>query len=58
MFVVYTEIIGKEIERWFYGRYTSYERANEVALALGGEYPIYHCVCKEEDIVRFGIRNC
>lgn len=56
-YVVYTEILKEEgIERWYYGTYTR-ERANEVALQLGNEYPIYHCVIEAEEAVEFGIKN-
>lgn len=56
MYIVYTEIHENGIERWYYGTYDRHT-ANEVALALGGEYPIYHCVCKAEEADAFGILN-
>lgn len=56
MYIVYTEIIGEELERWYYGTYTR-EEANRVAYELGGDYPVYHCVCKAEDAEKFNILN-
>lgn len=60
MWDVYTEIHkdGK-CERWFYGRYESRERANEVALDLGVSYVerTWHCVCKSEDSASMGVKN-
>lgn len=55
-YIVYTEILENGVERWYYGTY-DYDRANEVALELGSEYPIYHCVCALEDAERMGVKN-
>lgn len=57
-YIVYTEIHHDqgETERWYYGTYTR-EKANEVAIELGNNYPIYHCVCEEKDAEKFGILN-
>lgn len=58
MWVVYTEIHENEnIDRWYYGTYKDRDRANEVALELGNEYPIYHCVVSLEDSIKFNIKN-
>lgn len=59
MFVVYTEIFheNNNVERWFYGRYPSRNRANEVAMMLGREYPIFHCVVPEEEAIALGVKN-
>ena len=56
-YIVYTEILENgKVERWYYGTYNR-DRANEVALELGGEYPIYHCVCALADAERMGVQN-
>ena len=55
-YIVYTEIHHDEVERWYYGTYDR-EKANDVALEMGGAYPIYHCVCKEEDAEELNIQN-
>lgn len=59
MYVVYTEILNgtPNPERWYYGTFESSNRANEVALRLGSEYPTYHCVADLEDAEELGIRN-
>lgn len=58
MFITYTEIHGENgLERWFYGAYNTRERANEVALELGSEYPVYRCVCEAAEAKELGIRN-
>ena len=57
MFIVYTEILGDTIQRWYYGTYADNNRANEVALELGGAYPVYHCVCSIDDAQDLGILN-
>ena len=58
MYVVYTEIHENgQVERWYYGTYDTSNRANEVALMLGGEWPIYHCVCDADKAKDFGIQN-
>ena len=58
MYIVYTEIHEKgKVERWYYGAYENSNRANEVALMLGQEYPIFHCVCKAEDAEKLNIQN-
>lgn len=58
MYIVYTEIIKENgVERWYYGTYRESDRANEVALELGGEHPIYHCVCGAEDAKALKILN-
>lgn len=55
--VVYTETITENgIERWYYGTYDE-DRANKVALELGGEYPTYHCVCREDEVEELEIKN-
>lgn len=58
-YVVYTKIHKEDgtIERWYYGVYKNEDRANEVALELGGEYPVYHCICEEEEAKNYGIMN-
>ena len=56
-YIVYTEIIGKTIERWFYGKYSSEEKANEIALKLRNEYPTFHCVIEEDKIDGYNIKN-
>ena len=62
-YIVYTEIHhehgspeNEHPERWYYGTY-DYTKANEVALELGGKWPIYHCVCEEELAKYLGIQN-
>ena len=58
MYVVYTEIHENgSLERWYYGTYSSKNRANEVALELGGRWPVYHCVCPKDEAVDYGIQN-
>ena len=58
MYIVYTQIHENHtIERWYYGTYETAERADEVALALGNEYPTFHCVCKAEEANDYGIQN-
>ena len=58
MYIVYTEIIDDdEIERWYYGMYDDKNWANEVALELGGKFPVYHCVCREDEVKGLGIKN-
>lgn len=64
MWVVYTEIhedgdhlLPGEVERWYYGRWADRDKANEVAIELGNEWPTYHCVCAEEDAEKLGIQN-
>lgn len=58
MWIVFTEIHNENgVERWYYGKWSDRDRANEVALELGGEWPIYHCVCAEADAEKFGIQN-
>jgi hypothetical protein len=57
-YVVYTEIIGdEEVERWYYGLYNSKNWANEVALELGHNDNVYHCVCREDEAKDLGIKN-
>lgn len=58
MYIVYAEIHkdGK-VERWYYGTWADRNRANEVALDLDGHWPIYYCVCKEEEAEELGIQN-
>ena len=58
-YVVYTKIHKEDssIEKWYYGVYSDSNRANEVALELGAEYPVYHCVCKEDEVKKQGILN-
>lgn len=60
MFTVYTKIHKEDgtIERWYYGRYGSEDRANEVALELGGGWPLYHCVCETSEEKALKILNC
>lgn len=58
MWVVYTKIHDNGThENWYYGCYDDYNRANEVALSLGNEWPIYHSVCKVEEALDYGIQN-
>lgn len=57
-YVVYTQIHeAGRIERWYYGTYNDRNRANEVAYDLGGEYPVYHCLCKESEAKDYNIQN-
>lgn len=56
-YVVYTEIhTNGGLDRWYYGTYTR-NRANEVALELGGEYPVFRCVCKATQVHDYSIKN-
>lgn len=57
-FVVFTEIFNDRgcIERWYYGTY-NLEEANRVALGLGNEYPIFHCVVPEDEAKEWDIQN-
>lgn len=58
MFTVYTEIHENgTVERWYYGTYADRDRANEVALELGGEWPVFHCVCPRDEAEAWGILN-
>ena len=57
MFIVYTEILGNGVERWYYGTYESREEANEVAYELGGKYPIFHCVCATNEAKDYEVMN-
>ena len=58
MYIVFSEIHkdGK-VERWYYGTWPDRNSANEVALELGNNWPVYHCVCPEEEAEEFGIQN-
>jgi len=57
MYIVYTQIHNDGVQRWYYGTYADRDRANEVALELGGSYPVYHCVCSIEEAETLGIQN-
>lgn len=58
MWIVYTEIhTDSDVERWYYGVWDDHNRANEVAIALGNNYPVFHCVCSESDANKLGIQN-
>ena len=58
MYIVFTESFeGAQVERWYYGRWADKNTANEVALDLGGQWPIYHCVCTAEEAVVLGVQN-
>ena len=58
MYIVYTEIHENgQVERWFYGLYESREEANEVAIALGGKWPIYYCVCPYPEAKTLEVQN-
>lgn len=58
MYIVYTEIHkdGK-VERWYYGTWADRDRANEVAMDLDGEWPIYYSVCREDEAEELGVQN-
>lgn len=56
--VVYTEIHKETgIERWFYGLWKDRDQANEAALDLDGHWPVYYCVCREDEAKELGIQN-
>lgn len=56
-FMVITEIHENgKMERWYYGTYNR-ARANEVALELGGEWPVYHCVIPANEAESWGVKN-
>lgn len=58
MFTVFTEIHENgRVERWYYGTYNDRDFANEVAIDLGNEWPVYHCVCRAEEAEDWGILN-
>ena len=58
MWVVYTKIHENgSHENWYYGCYDNYNKANEVALDLGGSWPVYHCVCEAEKVRDYNIKN-
>lgn len=58
MFTVFTEIHENgTVERWYYGTYNDRDFANEVAIDLGNEWPVYHCVCRAEEAEDWGILN-
>ena len=58
MYIVFTQIHENHTSsRWYYGTYETADRANEVALALGGEYPTFHCVCEASEAEAYGIQN-
>lgn len=60
-YVVFTMIIeGGKVEKWFYGRYETPERAIEVATMLDDmdKTPgIYHHIMDEENARMFGVMN-
>lgn len=58
-YIVYTEIHGNngDTERWYYGIWEDRNEANEVALELGGEYPVYHNVCPLSQAKELRIQN-
>lgn len=56
-YIVYTEIhTGGDMERWYYGTYDR-NRANEVALSLGNDNGVWHCVCKTEEAKALNVLN-
>lgn len=58
MWIVYTAIHGMAgVDLWYYGSYETRGRANEVAYELGGNYPVYHCVCHRDDAKELGVQN-
>ena len=58
MYIVYTEIHKDgEVERWYYGTWPTRDWANKTALELGNKWPVYHCVCPEDEAEEFGIQN-
>lgn len=59
MWIVYTEILNgtPNPERWYYGRYSNVDKANEVAIELGNDSTTYHCVCNEEMAEKLNIKN-
>lgn len=58
-YIVFTEIHYKDgyIERWYFGRFNNRDKANEIAIELGNQYPIFHSVCAESDAEDFDIHN-
>ncbi len=61
MWVVYTEIITDGgYERWFYGKYESKRKANEVAIdrnEMFSNSSTFFCVCNEDDPIMNTVNN-
>ena len=58
MYTIYTEIHENgTTERWYYGTYADRDMANEIAIDLWGEWPVYHCVCRAEEAEALGVLN-
>lgn len=59
MFMVITEDFSCDnaITRWYYGTFTDRNRANEVAMELGNDYPFFHAVIPAEDAESWGVLN-
>ena len=58
MYMVITEIVNPDkTSRWYYGQYKDSNKANEVAISLGNEYPVFHSVIPSEQAAEFGVLN-